>query len=260
MKASSEVLEGGPNERAEPIRLQKVLASAGIGSRRRCEELIVARRVRVNGKVARLGDRVDPAADLISVDEALLPIAPDTVHYLVHKPKGVVCSARHQDQRPLVTELVPPEVRVFTVGRLDADSEGLILLTNDGALAGRLGHPSTGIAKEYVATTSRPMPADLVRKLRNGVNLSDGLARAISATLLAPNSIQLVVVEGRNRMVRRMLGHLGYPVVRLIRTRIGPLTLQGLAPGEWRHLDPIELHQLDAATKRLGWSAAGSIL
>src|SRR5215207_8674130 len=158
-------------------RLQKVLAQAGLGSRRACEVLIADGRVRVNGHVATLGDRADPEVDEIEVDGAVVGVRPGLVHYLLNKPAGVVTTASDPQGRATVVGLVPAEPRVFPVGRLDADTEGLLLLTNDGELANRIAHPSHGVAKEYlatVATSGGPVSPAAIRALRNGVALDDG--------------------------------------------------------------------------------------
>ncbi len=231
----------------EGERLQKVLAAAGLGSRRACEILIEEERVTVNGEVAVLGRRVDPETDRIEVDGLRVPVRPGLVTYLLNKPRGVVTTASDPQGRRTVVELVPPEPRVFPVGRLDADTEGLLLLTNDGDLAHRLTHPSFGVEKEYLAQVEgTPTPAAL-RRLREGVELEDGRTAAAKATLVAPGVIGLVIHEGRNRQVRRMCEAVGHPVRRLVRTRIGPLAERRLKPGEWRSLDLDEVRALEAA-------------
>jgi 23S rRNA pseudouridine2605 synthase len=228
-------------------RLQKVLARAGIGSRRACEDLIAQGLVAVNGEVAVLGRRVDPDADEVEVDGVLVAVAPGLVHYLLHKPRGVVTTADDPERRPTVVELVPNQPRVFPVGRLDTDTEGLLLLTNDGQLAHRLTHPSFGVDKEYVAEVQgHPSPGAL-RELRRGVSLEDGVTAPATASLLAPNMIRLVIHEGRNRQVRRMCEAVGHPVVRLVRTRIGPLIDRRLTAGQWRPLTAAEVQALAAA-------------
>ena len=231
----------------EGERLQKVLAAAGLGSRRACEVLIEEERVTVNGEVAVLGRRVDPERDRIEVDGLRVPVRPGLVTYLLNKPRGVVTTASDPQGRPTVVELVPSEPRVFPVGRLDTDTEGLLLLTNDGDLAHRLTHPSFGVEKEYLAQVEgNPSPAAL-RRLREGVDLEDGRTAPARATLVAPGVIGLVIHEGRNRQVRRMCETVGHPVRRLVRTRIGPLAERRLKPGEWRTLDVEEVRGLEAA-------------
>ena len=231
----------------EGERLQKVLARTGIGSRRVCEELIADGRVTVNGEVAELGRRVDPARDAVEVDGVRISVAEGLVHYLLNKPRGVVTTASDPQGRPTVVELVPPEPRVFPVGRLDVDTEGLLLLTNNGDLAHRLTHPSFGIEKEYVAQVEgRPSPATL-RRLRTGVDLDDGPTAPAKVSLVEPGVLRITIHEGRNRQVRRMCDAVGHPVTRLVRTRIGPLADRRLRPGEWRDLTTEELRRLEKA-------------
>jgi 23S rRNA pseudouridine2605 synthase len=224
-----------------------VLARAGIGSRRACEELIAAGRVRVNGAVAGLGVRVDPAQDRIELDGAPVAAAPGLAHYLVNKPRGVVSTASDPEGRPTVVDLVPARPRVFPVGRLDADTEGLIILTNDGPLAHRLTHPRFGIGKEYVAEVSGTPGQAALRALRRGVRLDDGLTAPARASLIAPAVLRITIHEGRNRQVRRMCDAVGHPVQRLVRTRIGPLADRRLPPGHWRALTPREVQALARA-------------
>jgi 23S rRNA pseudouridine2605 synthase len=224
-----------------------VLAAAGLGSRRACEILIEEERVTVNGEVAILGRRVDPETDRIEVDGLRVPVRPGLVTYLLNKPRGVVSTAADPQGRPTVVELGPAEPRIFPVGRLDTDTEGLILLTNDGDLAHRLTHPSFGVEKEYLAQVDgSPTPADL-RRLREGIELEDGMTAPAKASLTAPGAVRLVIHEGRNRQVRRMLEAVGHPVTRLVRTRIGPLADRRLKPGEWRVLEMEEVRALEAA-------------
>ncbi|MGC8471860.1 MAG: pseudouridine synthase [Acidimicrobiales bacterium] len=225
-------------------RIQKVLARAGVGSRRVCDELVAAGRVTVNGVTAELGRRVDPSADQVAVDGVPVPVAPDLVYYLVNKPSGVVTTASDPEGRPTVLGLVPASPRVFPVGRLDFDTEGLIILTNDGALAHRLAHPSHGVAKEYLAEVDgTPEPASL-RRLREGVELDDGPSAPAVVGQVAPHALRIVIHEGRNRQVRRMLEAVGHPVRRLVRTRIGPIADPALRPGRWRPLRTDEVRAL----------------
>ena len=227
-------------------RLQKVLAAAGLGSRRACEILIEDERVTVNGEVAVLGRRVDRETDRIEVDGLRVPVRPGLVTYLLNKPRGVVTTASDPQGRPTVVDLVPAEPRIFPVGRLDTDTEGLLLLTNDGDLAHRLTHPSFGVEKEYLAEVDgSPTPAQL-RRLREGIELEDGMTAPAKASLSAPGAVRLVIHEGRNRQVRRMCEAVGHPVRRLVRTRIGPLADRRLPPGEWRPLTPAEVRALEA--------------
>ena len=247
-----------PVSAGEGERLQKVLARCGIGSRRACESLISDGRVRVDGSVARLGDRIDPARCVVEVDGTVVGVRPDLVHYLLNKPRGVVTTAHDPQGRPTVTGLVPAEPRVFPVGRLDLLTEGLLLLTNDGDLAHRLTHPSFGIEKEYLAHVSgSPRPA-AVRALRQGVELDDGPTAPARVALVEPDVLRITVREGRNRLVRRMCEEVGHPVRRLVRTRIGPLADRRLQPGSWRSLTLAEARSLEkAANPATGPSEAG---
>jgi 23S rRNA pseudouridine2605 synthase len=232
---------------AEGERLQKVLARAGIGSRRTCEDLIGEERVRVNGEIAELGRRVDPLVDLVEVDGAPIGIRPGLVHYLLNKPTGVVTTASDPQGRPTVMDLVPAEPRVFPVGRLDMDTEGLLLLTNDGELANRIAHPSHGVEKEYLAQVANAPSRGSLRRLRDGIELDDGPTAPAQVALVEPTLVRITIHEGRNRQVRRMFDAIGHPVERLIRTRIGPLSDRRLAPGTWRPLAARELRALEAA-------------
>ena len=236
-----------PEHPPEGERLQKVLARVGIGSRRACEALIAAGRVTVNGTPAVLGKRVDVGRDEVALDGAPLPVAPGLVHYLLHKPAGVVTTARDPQGRRTVLDLVPARPRVFPVGRLDADSEGLIILTNDGALAQRLSHPSHGVDKEYLAEVQGVPAPGALRALRRGVMLDDGLTAPATVGVVAPGVVRIVIHEGRNRQVRRMCEAVGHPVRRLVRTRIGPVSDRTLAPGAWRALRPAEVRALGRA-------------
>jgi 23S rRNA pseudouridine2605 synthase len=228
-------------------RLQKVMARIGVGSRRVCEELIVDGRVTVNGTVPVLGRRVDPDVDRVELDGVPLPIQPGLVHYLVNKPKGVVTTAEDTHGRPTVVSLVPAEPRVFPVGRLDMDSEGLLILTNDGELTHRLTHPSFGVPKEYLVQVEGEPSSGAIRKLREGVELDDGPTAPARVAVVAPSLLRIVIHEGRNRQIRRMADAIGHPVVRLVRTRIGTLTDPSLGPGSHRLLSFDEVRNLAAA-------------
>jgi 23S rRNA pseudouridine2605 synthase len=236
--------------------LQKVLARAGMGSRRTAEDLIAAGRVMVDGEVAVLGRRVDPEHDRITVDGVPVSASGEIVTYLLNKPAGVVSTAADPQGRRTVVELVPHEPRVFPVGRLDADTEGLIVLTNDGDLAQRLTHPSHGVEKAYLAEVDGVPTRATLRRLREGIELDDGPTAPAEAHLVQSRegtaAIELVIHEGRNRQVRRMLDSVGHPVRRLVRTRIGPLADPGLAPGSWRPLAYEEIRSLYAASEPQG--------
>lgn len=228
-------------------RLQKVLAATGWGSRRSCEELIAAGRVTVNGDVAELGRRVNPEVDLIEVDGAPVGVKPGLVYYLLNKPTGVVTTAKDTHGRTTVVDLVPAEPRVFPVGRLDLDTEGLLLLTNDGELAHRITHPRHGVEKEYlVHVRGRVAPGEL-RRLRDGIELDDGVTAPSQASQPSPGVLRITIHEGRNRQVRRMCDAIGHPVLRLVRTRIGPITDRSLRPSDWRELSTGERRALTEA-------------
>ena len=226
-------------------RLQKVLAVRGWGSRRVCEDLIAAGRVTVNGEVAVLGRRVDPEHDRVEVDGVPIGTRPGLVYYLLNKPTGVVTTAADTHGRPTVVELVPAEPRVYPVGRLDANTEGLLLLTNDGDLAQRLTHPSHGVDKEYlVDVEGGRVSQGALRTLRDGVELDDGITAPATVSQPEPGVLRITIHEGRNRQVRRMCEAVGHPVRRLVRVRIGTLTDRRLRPGEWRELSGDELRRL----------------
>jgi 23S rRNA pseudouridine2605 synthase len=234
----------------EGVRLQKVLAQAGIASRRRCEELMAEGRVEVNGEiVTQMGARVDPVTDVIRVDGRRLPPRTDHVYLLVNKPRGVVTSMADERGRPDLTTLLAdrPE-RLFHVGRLDTDTSGLLIVTNDGDLAHRLAHPSFEVTKTYVALVQGDVPDSLAARLREGVVLDDGPA-AVDRFRVVDRSRGRSLVEldlhiGRNRIVRRLLDHVGHPVEELTRTAFGPLRLGGLAVGATRELSRDELGAL----------------
>jgi 23S rRNA pseudouridine2605 synthase len=207
-------------------------------------------RVRVNGEVALLGRRVDPSTDAVEVDGVHIGVAPGLVHWLLNKPPGVVTTAEDTHGRPTVLGLVPSEPRVHPVGRLDMDTEGLLLLTNDGELTHRLTHPRFGVDKEYVAEVRGRPGRGALRALREGIDLDDGRTAPARASLLAPNVLRITIHEGRNRQVRRMCEAVGHPVQRLVRTRIGPLRDTHLRPGEWRELTVEEVRALERAASR----------
>lgn len=237
-----------PEPASAELRLQKVLARAGLGSRRACEDLIREGRVTVNGRVATLGDRVDPRADRVEVDGGRVPLDPELRYLALHKPRGVVTTARDPQGRPDVSRYYPEGVRVFPVGRLDRDTEGLLLLTNDGELANRLLHPRYGVEREYLAEVEGRPTERALTALRRGVELEDGPARATSARRVGGSgergAVRVVMTEGRKREVRRLLAAVGLPVRRLVRVRVGPIRLGRLRPGEVRELEPAEVREL----------------
>ena len=239
-----------PPVRPEPQRVQKVLAAAGFGSRRQCEELIAAGRVAVDGAVVRLGARVEPG-QIVTVDGVRVQTDPELVHYLLNKPRGVITTMDDPEGRPTVADYVTMPPRLFPVGRLDADTEGLLLLTNDGPLAQRLTHPRYAVPKTYVARVRGNVRRQAVRQLTDGVELEDGPATARSVRTLASargeTLLEIVVIEGRNRLVRRMLAAVGLPVERLARVQLGPLKLGDMGQGRVRPLTTREVHDLYAA-------------
>jgi 23S rRNA pseudouridine2605 synthase len=232
------------------MRLAKYLAHAGVASRRAAEELVRAGRVTVGGEEAR-----DPARDVdgsepVAVDGRPVAGAEERVVYAVHKPAGVVSTARDTHGRPTVVELVPAEQRLYPVGRLDADATGLLLLTNDGELANLLTHPRHEVPRTYRVTVANPpLSGDAVDRLRRGVELDDGRTAPARARRLAPDAIELTIREGRNRQVKRMCAAVGHPVKRLERIRFGPLRLGELEPGRHRRLEPAEVQRLRRAAR-----------
>jgi len=233
-------------------RLQRSLARAGFGSRRACEELIAAGRVEINGRMATLGDRLDPAVDQVRVDGSKVNVNPELRAFALHKPRGVTTTMRDPHAERDLSGFLPKGVHVFPVGRLDRDTEGLLLLTNDGSLAHRLTHPRYAIEKEYLAEVGRPPSHRQLARLRRGVELEDGPARAVDARsaggAAGRGGVRLVMVEGRKREVRRMLDAVELPVRRLVRVRVGPIRLGRLRPGDVRELEPEETRALFRAT------------
>lgn len=234
-------------------RVQRALARAGFGSRRACEQLIVDARVTVNGTVATLGDRVDPAVDTVAVDGVTVNLDPNVRYYALHKPPGVVTTMNDPQGRPDIRGFLPEDgPRVFPVGRLDRDSEGLLLLTNDGELGNRLLHPRYAVEKEYLAEVDGAPTDRLVSRIRRGVELEDGLAKPTAVRVVAASgprgALRLTMTEGRKREVRRLLAEVGLPVTRLVRLRIGPVKLGNLPPGELRELTPEEIRSLAQVT------------
>lgn len=245
----------GPEPDADGlVRLQKLLAQSGVASRRRCEELMLEGLVEVDGEVVtRLGTKVDPRTAVIRVDGKRLPPVSPHVYLVLNKPRGVVSTMADPEGRRTLADFVEdrPE-RLFHVGRLDTDTEGLILLTNDGDLAHTVAHPSFELDKTYVAEVPGPVDRATVRRVLDGVTLEDGPVAVSSFKVVSTHRdraiVELVIHEGRNRIVRRLLEHVGHPVRRLTRTAIGPVRLVGLAPGELRELTREELGTLlDAA-------------
>jgi 23S rRNA pseudouridine2605 synthase len=235
------------------IRLQKVLADVGIGSRRHCEELIGAGRVEVDGQtVRRFGARVDPEHQVIKVDGKRIPAKPGLVYLAFNKPPKVLTAMSDDRGRKTITDyLGDRSERLFHIGRLDYDTEGLMLLTNDGELAHRLAHPSFEVAKTYLAEVTGPVPKDLGRRLQAGIELDDGVATADRFRLVDRSGskalVEITLHEGRKHIVRRMLAETGHPVSRLVRTDVGPIRLGNLKPGTSRNLTTREIGELYAA-------------
>jgi 23S rRNA pseudouridine2605 synthase len=237
------------------VRLQKLLAQSGVASRRKCEELMLAGLVEVDGEVVtRLGTKVDPRTAVIRVEGRRLPPVSANVYLVLNKPRGVVSTMADPEGRRTLSDFVAdrPE-RLFHVGRLDTDTEGLILLTNDGDFAQRVAHPSYELDKTYVAEVPGPVTKATVRRVLDGVTLEDGPVQVSSFTVLSAHNdkaiVELVIHEGRNRIVRRLLDEVGHPVRRLTRTAIGPVQLTGLRPGALRELTRDELGTLLDAAK-----------
>ena len=228
----------------EGERLQKTLARAGFGSRRSCEILISEGRVTIDGRIAELGNRVRPDSQIICVDGTLAPTAENTVYYLLNKPDGVVTTASDPQGRTTVLELVESVIRIFPVGRLDMNTEGLLILTNDGRLAHLLTHPSSGIPKEYLVRVEGDPSPSAIRRLREGVELDDGMTSPAQVSRVSEGLLRIVIHEGRNRQVRRMCAAVGHDVTRLVRTRIGPIQDATLSPGSSRQLSLAEVRRL----------------
>jgi pseudouridine synthase len=235
------------------VRLQKVLAAAGVGSRRHCEEMIADGRVEVDGEIVRrFGARVDPQRQVIRVDGRRIPAREDLVYLALNKPAGVLTTMSDPRGRPTIADFLGDyDERLFHVGRLDYDTEGLMLLTNDGELAHRLAHPRYGVLKTYLADVAGPLPRDLGRQLTTGIELSDGVATADRFRVVERAGdralVEITLHEGRKHIVRRMLAEAGHPVSRLVRTQVGPVALGSLRPGTTRRLTAREIGDLYAA-------------
>jgi pseudouridine synthase len=251
-----EFLDDGPDSLTDVpggIRLQKVLAAAGVGSRRHCEEMIGAGRVEVDGEIVRrFGARVDPQTQVIRVDGRRIPAREDLVYLALNKPAGVLTSMSDPRGRPTIADYLGDRgERLFHVGRLDYDTEGLMLLTNDGELAHRLAHPSYGVLKTYLADVAGPLSRDLGRRLMTGIELDDGLAIADRFRVVERAGqralVEITLHEGRKHIVRRMLAEAGHPVSRLVRTQVGPVALGPLKPGTTRRMTTREIGELYAA-------------
>jgi 23S rRNA pseudouridine2605 synthase len=239
-----------PLSEEQGVRLQKVMAAAGVGSRRACEDLIEKGRVSVNGKLVReQGLRVDPDTDVVRVDDMRINTGTNRAYLALNKPHGMVTAMQDPEGRPTVGDLVEQRTdRVFHVGRLDAETEGLLLLTNDGELSHRLTHPSYEVPKTYLAEVVGPVARDVGRRLRAGVDLEDGPAKVDDFRLVSSSGnrvmLELVLHDGRKHIVRRLLDAVGHPVERLVRTSIGPVELGSQRAGKIRVLQPPELAAL----------------
>ena len=244
-----------PNDWAAPaegVRLQKVLAAAGVASRRVVENYIVEGRIEVNGHVVtELGRRIDPATDHVSVDGVAVQLDTAKRYYMLNKPRGVVSSMRDEQGRPDLTQFTADlDERVYNVGRLDAETSGLLILTNDGELAHVLAHPSFGVSKTYIAKVKGRVTPQVIQQLKNGIELDDGPIAADKARILQQQAderhsmVELTLHSGRNRIVRRMMEEVGHPVVDLVRRSFGPLNLGTLRSGQLRPLTSAELGQL----------------
>ncbi|MDR3234000.1 MAG: rRNA pseudouridine synthase [Planctomycetaceae bacterium] len=235
-------------------RIQKILAAAGFGSRRQCEELLEQGRVEVNGTAAKLGSKVNPLEYQITVDGQKLKKS-KPVYLALFKPKGYLCTNYDQQGRAKTIDIVPESFgRLFLIGRLDKDSEGLILLTNDGTLSERLTHPKYGVAKVYRVQVAGEFKPEEAKQLRQGVHLAEGFAKAERVTIKRQHKqstiLDITLAEGMNREVRRLLARMGHKVMMLIRIAVGPVKIGKLMPGEWRQLTPNEVDQLYAAGAR----------
>jgi len=235
-----------------PVRVQKLLANSGIGSRRTVEEMIVAGRISVNGKVATLGDKAT-SSDLIEIDSQSVDLAVEYKTYLLNKPLGVISTASDENNRQTVVDLIDSDLRLFPIGRLDADTSGLILISNDGDLTHKLTHPKFGVEKKYVAQLEGEITEEAIDMLRNGVELEDGITHPSKVRLLGSKEgsslIEIIIHEGRNRQIRRMTQAVGYPIITLSRTKIADLEDKSLKPGQYRELTLAEIQSLKIASQ-----------
>jgi len=236
---------------AERIRIQKAIANAGLMSRRSAEDAISANRIKLNNNPVRLGDRVDVDKDSLTIDDIPIPVNPSLETHLLYKPVGVISSSSDTHGRQTVVDLIDSDKRLYPVGRLDADSEGLILVSNDGELTNRVTHPRYGITKTYIALVEGAPSRGTLRRLTDGVELDDGAAKASKARVVEQQEerclLELVMTEGRNREVRRMLTAVGHEVISLVRTSVGPLMDRTLKAGESRRLSSEEINRLLAS-------------
>ena len=239
---------------SEPIRLQKILSEAGAASRRKAEELILAGRVEVNGKPAQLGDRADPEKDLVTLDGSPLRRAEGKYYLMLHKPRGYITTMSDEMDRECVAALVKDApARVYPVGRLDRESEGLLLMTSDGDFANRMTHPSHHVPKTYRVTVRPGITPDQMRKIEEGIEIEGRKTAPAEVMLLEEQPgravVQIILREGRNREIRKMCEALGLETARLKRTAFGPLKLGMLPAGKWRWLSPQEVSALCSAAE-----------
>ena len=238
----------------EKIRLQKYMSECGIASRRKSEELIAAGKVRINGKVAKIGDKVDPATDKVTVAGEKVQTESELKYIMLYKPRGFVTTMNDEQGRKCVADLVSDVgVRVYPVGRLDKDSEGLLLLTNDGEFANNMTHPSKHVPKTYRVTVRPAINEEILNRLTTGIMIDGKMTLPADIRVISeePNRVvmEIVLIEGRNRQIRKMCEECGLTVARLKRVQIGPVRLGMLAQGKWRELTPQELKGLKKAMK-----------
>lgn len=231
------------------IRLQKYMAESGIASRRKSEELIAAGKVKVNGKVASIGDKIDPKRDIVAVDGRKIALAKSSVYIMLHKPRGFITTMSDEMDRKCVAELISDlDVRVYPVGRLDKDSEGLLLFTNDGEFANNMTHPSKHIPKTYRVTVRPDITEEQINRFMTGIMIDGKMTLPANVNVISKEPgrvvLEVVICEGRNRQIRKMCEELGLEVARLKRVAIGPVRLGMLPQGKWRNLTPQEVHSL----------------
>lgn len=231
------------------VRLQKYMAESGIASRRKSEELIAAGKVKVNGKVASIGDKIDPKRDIVSVDGRKIALAKSSVYIMLHKPRGFITTMSDEMDRKCVAELISDlDVRVYPVGRLDKDSEGLLLFTNDGEFANNMTHPSKHIPKTYRVTVRPDITEEQINRFMTGIMIDGKMTLPANVNVISKEPgrvvLEVVICEGRNRQIRKMCEELGLEVARLKRIAIGPVRLGMLPQGKWRNLTPQEVHSL----------------
>ena len=233
---------------SQPERLQKVLAAAGLGSRRKCEEMIEAGRVEINGQMSGLGDRVDVEEDKVEVDGIQVDLNIEKEYFLLNKPAGFITTVKDSRGRPTVMDLIKEEGRLFPVGRLDKDTRGILVITNDGYLAQKMMHPSHGMEKTYLVQAKGSLSNQGLQKLRKGIRLEEGKTQPARVSVLRQSEeralLEITIHEGKKRQIRRMLAAIDLAVLDLIRTKVGPLTLHGVEEGTYRPLTSAEMKRL----------------